>query len=165
MSSPPSRFPVRSMNENKALRQTPQAYAFSGATGRPHSPTKISPELHSLAPKSLLVMPRPAGGNTAKSKILPPLTPSEGEGRVDVENCPQPVEVCEVRPRSNLRDKLASLANDAKPKHRSFEPMAPIMCEGTDLPQNDPVTGEPSEPTPTPMLKLGKRSVRKPAPS
>jgi hypothetical protein len=164
MSSPPARgllVPVRSTNENKALRQAAQATAFSAAAGPLHSPTKMP-----IEPKPQIVVPRPSGCiNPAKPKVLPGLAPLNPIGAADDcasgrENCQQPSTTTpELKPRSNLREKMAALAAEVRPKHHSADGIAP-------LPYAQPSPGEPSddaEAVPAPILTWGKRRPRKPA--
>jgi hypothetical protein len=154
MSSPPQRFPIRSVNENKALRQAPQAYVFAVVPGRQHSPTKA----HVLVPKQ-------SAANPPKSRLLPPLLPSDAEYVTEGENCEQPVISPEAKPRANLKEKMAGLAIDAKPKRHSVEPLSPTPCEGTESQNDEPATDDASMSMPAPILKLAKRNVRKPAPA
>jgi hypothetical protein len=97
--------------------------------------------------------------------MLPPLPPADAEYVTEGENSDQPVTHLEAKPRANLKEKMAGLAIDAKPKRHSVEPLSPTPCEGTESQKEEPATDDASMSTPAPILKLAKRNVRKPAPA
>jgi hypothetical protein len=66
-----------------------------------------------------------------------------------------------VKPSSNLREKFAMMAIEAKPKRHSVELLAPLPCDGVE-PQS--ASEEAAVPLPPPMLTQAKRTVKRPAP-
>jgi hypothetical protein len=119
-----------------------QPHALAG--GHAHSPTKAA----------LIVLPKPAVAPIpCKSKILPPLS----DHSENSENCDRP-NVLEVKPRLILRDRIAHLALQSKPKRHSVEP---LPCDRVDAPSVDNTNDEPSVTLPPPMLAQAKRNVKK----
>jgi hypothetical protein len=152
--------PVRSVNENKALRHGPQPALFPAAGPRPHSPTKPPSDLHHGKP--LIVVPKPtAAGNPAKSKILPGLAPLRPITPSGSENAGQPT-AAEAKPRVNLRDRMSLLA-DQPPVRHSLDPINPTPPDAAEMAtpdfSDDPGDGQAA--MPLPLLKCAKRSVRK----
>jgi hypothetical protein len=109
-----------------------------------------------------MVLPKPAvAPNQCKSKILPPLAAPDGEASLNPENSER-VNAPEVKPRSNLREKIALLAIESKPKRHSVEPLAPIPCDGVEPQNTEGAHDEASITLPPPMLTQARRNVKKP---
>jgi hypothetical protein len=151
MSSPPPRghvVPIRSVNENRALRQ---AAVFSGSAVGAHSPTK-SP----LEPKGLMVLPKAAAaGNPSKSKILPPLHPAPADdtrGESGQQLC-----AADERAAPNLRDMGHTELTAGR---ASIGQLTPVPCDEGSA--NDAGSDDPAA-VPAPILLLGRRPLRRPA--
>jgi hypothetical protein len=108
------------------------------------------------------VLPKPAvPPNLCKSKILPPLHAPDGDASLGNENIERATAL-EVKPRSNLREKIALLAMESKPKRHSVEPLVPIPCDGVELQNTEGAQEEAAVTLPPPMLTLARRNVKKP---
>jgi hypothetical protein len=126
-------------HESKALQQ---GHILTG--GRSYSPTK----------PGLIVLPKPAvAPNPCKSRVLPPLAPLEGEPSLSGENSELGAAL-EVEPRPSLREKIALLAIESKPKRHSVEFLVPQTANE-----------EASIALPPPMLTQAKRNVKRPTPA
>jgi hypothetical protein len=149
-------FPLRSVNENKALRQGfSQPHVFAAAPARPHSPTRVSIDGHPLVAKPLIVVPKPSAANPQKPKVLPALGPRQPSGADD----PAESDVPEVKPRPNLRERVPRIPDPTR--RHSVE----LITEGSDFPEiSDEAVSDDAITTPAPILQLAKRSVRKPLP-
>jgi hypothetical protein len=125
----------------------------------------LAQEAHSIPAKALILLPKQGAPNAGKPKILPPLLPAEAEFGAEGENCEQEAVVLEAKPRANLKEKMAGLAHDAKPKRHSVEPLPPTPFEGTESGLEESGIDDASIATPAPILKIAKRNVRKPSPA
>jgi hypothetical protein len=64
-----------------------------------------------------------------------------------------------------LKEKIALLASESKPKRHSVEPLVPLPCDGVELPTAESVRDQASINLPPPMLtQASKRNVKKPTP-
>jgi hypothetical protein len=153
------------VNENKALRQGAQSFVFSSAAARPHSPSKVSADLHQPIPKGLIVVPKPSiVGGQSKPKVLPglvPLHPIAPSPRNETDFGPENA-APEVKPRPTQKER-GVMGGETQGKRHPFEPIAPLVPEEVELPSlhcsDDPLADHSS--TPAPILRLVKRSVKK----
>jgi hypothetical protein len=138
--------PVRSVNENRVLRQGPQPFSVGNGVARPHSPTKLVADGHQAMPRALIVVPKPsASGAPTKTKVLPGFTPLNPIAPSAHTEAPGGAENAEPQ-----------AAPDPKARRHGFEPIAPLRPESPNVSDD-----QAEEQQLAPKLKHLRRSVRK----